>query len=211
MQDYPSALEAQLEAGAEALGMGLAAERRVVLLGYLALLGKWNKAYNLTGVRDPKAMVTHHLLDSLAVWPYLYGQRLIDVGTGAGLPGMVLALAEPERQWVLLDSNTKKIRFLTQALIELKPGNIEIVRARVEDHRPRCVFDTVITRAFGPLTRIVQAARHLCANGGRVLAMKGSYPQAEIAQIQEMFLDPAVHRLVVPGLAAERHLVVLIR
>jgi 16S rRNA (guanine527-N7)-methyltransferase len=136
---------------------------------------------------------------------------LIDVGTGAGLPGMVLALAEPERQWVLLDSNAKKIRFLTQALIELKPSNIEIVRARVEDHRPRCVFDTVITRAFGPLTRIVQAARHLCANGGRVLAMKGSYPQAEIAQIQEIFLDPAVHRLVVPGLAAERHLVVLIQ
>jgi 16S rRNA (guanine527-N7)-methyltransferase len=209
MQDYLSALEAQLEAGAEALGMGLTAERRAMLLGYLALLGKWNKAYNLTGVRDPKAMVTCHLLDSLAVWPYLYGQRLIDVGTGAGLPGMVLALAEPERHWVLLDSSAKKIRFLTQVLIELKPVNVEIVRARVEDHRPECLFDTVITRAFGPLTLIVQVTRHLCANGGRILAMKGGYPQEEIMQVRELFLNPAVYRLVVPGRAVERHLVVL--
>lgn len=202
-----AALAAQLESGAAALGIELEVDRRTALLAYLRLLCKWNKAYSLTSVREPSAMVTRHLLDSLAVLPYLWGRRLIDVGTGAGLPGMVLALAEPHREWVLLDSNAKKVRFLTQLLIELKPANIEIVRSRVEDYRPERLFNTVITRALGSLAMILRLTRHLCAQEARILAMKGTYPKKEIAEIQGM-PHLTVHRLAVPGLAAERHLVV---
>ncbi len=210
MKDTASddALAARLESGAAALSLELGSDRCAALLAYLRLLHKWNKAYNLTSVREMNAMVTRHLLDSLACLPYLYGSRLIDVGTGAGLPGIVLALAEPKREWVLLDSNAKKVRFLTQVLIELKPSNVEIVRARVEDYRPERLFNTVITRAFGSLAMLVQLTRHLCAEEARILAMKGVYPKAEIEQIRERLPPPVVHRLVVPGLAAERHLVV---
>jgi 16S rRNA (guanine527-N7)-methyltransferase len=197
-----------LEVGLRALGLALEPDRLSNLLGFLELLNKWNQAYNLTSVRDPREMVTTHLLDSLVILPHLHGQRCLDVGTGAGLPGMALALTEPEREWTLLDSNAKKVRFLTQAVIELKPANVEVVRARAEEYRPPRLFDTVVARAVCSLRELLGITRHLIAPEGRLLAMKGTYPQAELDDLGADGPVPQVHRLNVPGLAAERHLVV---
>jgi 16S rRNA (guanine527-N7)-methyltransferase len=198
-------LEARLAAGLAALGIALPAPRRAALIAYLTVLAKWNRAYNLTAVRDPLAMVPRHLLDSLSLWPYLEGPRVLDLGSGAGLPGMVLALCDPGREWVLLDSNAKKTRFLTQCVIELQPGNVEVVQARAEAYRAATPFTTVVTRAVAPLATVVGLARRLSVPGGRILAMKGVYPEAELAGLEEAAVR--VHRLMVPGLAAERHLV----
>jgi 16S rRNA (guanine527-N7)-methyltransferase len=197
-----------LEAGLHALGFALEADRRAALLSFLELLDKWNRVYNLTAVRDPREMVTTHLLDSLTILPYLHGRRLIDVGTGAGLPGMALALAKPEGAWTLLDSNAKKVRFLTQVVIELKPGNVEVVRARAEEYRPLRLFDTVVARAVCSLKELLGLTRHLIAPEGRLLAMKGTYPEAELDALGSSCPVPQVYRLNVPGLEAERHLVV---
>ncbi|MEJ2345466.1 MAG: 16S rRNA (guanine(527)-N(7))-methyltransferase RsmG [Gammaproteobacteria bacterium] len=204
-------LEALLRRGLETLGLSLpdaAAER---LLAYVALLGKWNRAYNLTAVREPQAMVTRHLLDSLAVLPHLHGATVADVGTGAGLPGLPLALASPERRFVLLDGNAKKCRFLTQAVAELAIPNVTVVRARVEDYRPEQEFDTVICRAFATVAQMLALSGHLCARGGRVLAMKGQHPHAELDELPAGFRLLSVVRLRVPGLDAERHLVIIDR
>ncbi len=196
--------------------MALPEARRAALIAFLALLSKWNRAYHLTAVRDPMEMVPRHLLDSLAVLPYLHGPRILDLGSGAGLPGMVLALVDPGREWVLLDSNAKKTRFLTQVVIELRPGNVEVVQTRAEAYAPDRPFTTVIARALAPLRTIVRLARPLCAAEGRILAMKGVYPQAELAELGSNRLqmpnrpdmkETRVHRLQVPGLAGERHLV----
>jgi 16S rRNA (guanine527-N7)-methyltransferase len=174
------------------------------------LLAKWNRAFNLTAVRDPVEMVPRHLLDSLAVWPYLHGPRILDLGSGAGLPGMVLALVDPEREWVLLDSNAKKTRFLTQIVIELRPDNVEVVQARAEAYAPARPFTTVIARALAPLSTVFRLARPLCAPEGRILAMKGVYPETELAELgphRPHTKGARVHRLQIPGLAGERHLV----
>lgn len=194
--------------------MALPEARFAALIAFLALLAKWNRAFNLTAVRDPVDMVPRHLLDSLAVWPYLHGPRILDLGSGAGLPGMVLALVDPEREWVLLDSNAKKTRFLTQIVIELHPGNVEVVQARAEAYAPARPFTTVIARALAPLSTVFRLARPLCAAEGRILAMKGVYPEAELAELgpnrphNRPYSNGArVHRLQVPGLAGERHLV----
>lgn len=197
-------LEARLAAGLSALGMALPEARFAALIAFLALLAKWNRAFNLTAVRDPVDMVPRHLLDSLAAWPYLHGPRILDLGSGAGLPGMVLALVDPEREWVLLDSNAKKTRFLTQVVIELRPGNVEVVQARAEAYAPARPFTTVIARALAPLSTVFRLARPLCAAEGRILAMKGVYPEAELASFRHV---ARVHRLQIPGLAGERHLV----
>ncbi|MCA1851310.1 MAG: 16S rRNA (guanine(527)-N(7))-methyltransferase RsmG [Beggiatoa sp.] len=202
--------EARLAAGLSALGMALPEARRAALIAFLMLLAKWNRAFNLTAVRDPVEMVPHHLLDSLAVWPYLHGPRILDLGSGAGLPGMVLALADPEREWVLLDSNVKKTRFLTQIVIELRPGNVEVVQARAEAYAPARPFATVIARALAPLVTVFRLARPLCAAKGRILAMKGIYPGVELAELgpdRPHMKGMQVHRLQIPGLAGERHLV----
>jgi 16S rRNA (guanine527-N7)-methyltransferase len=209
-----AALEARLSAGLSALGMALPEARFAALIAFLGLLAKWNRAFNLTAVRDPVDMVPRHLLDSLAVWPYLHGPRILDLGSGAGLPGMVLALVDPEREWVLLDSNAKKTRFLTQIVIELHPGNVEVVQARAEAYAPARPFTTVIARALAPLSTVFRLARPLCAAEGRILAMKGVYPEAELAELgpnrphNRPYSNGArVHRLQIPGLAGERHLV----
>ncbi len=167
------ALRTTLERGAEALGLALSAELSDRLLAFVALLQRWNRAYNLTAVREPQAMVTRHLLDSLAVLPWLEGERIIDVGTGPGLPGIPLALASPERHFVLLDSNGKKVRFVRQAVLELGLSNVEAVQSRVEAFRPECGFDTVLTRAFADGATTLALARHLCAPGGTMLLLKG--------------------------------------
>lgn len=203
-------LEARLTAGLSALGMTLPEARFAALIAFLASLAKWNRAFNLTAVRDPVDMVSRHLLDSLAVWPYLHGPRILDLGSGAGLPGMVLALVDPEREWVLLDSNAKKTRFLTQIVIELRPGNVEVVQARAEAYAPARPFTTVIARALAPLSTVFRLARPLCAAKGRILAMKGVYPEAELAELglnRPHMNGVRVHRLQIPGLVGERHLV----
>lgn len=201
--------EQQLHRGIAALGLapGAAVEQR--LLAYLALLGKWNQRYNLTAVRDPGAMVTRHLLDSLAIEPYLLGPRVLDVGTGAGLPGIPLVLVRPDLQFTLLDSQAKKIRFVRQAIAELAVTNVEAVQARVEDYRSAPPFNTVVARAFASIPDMLALAGSRCARGGRFLAMKGTHPRAELDPAPAGFRVEAVHRLSVPGLDAERHLVVL--
>lgn len=176
-------------------------------MGYLQLLVKWNRAYNLTAVRDPQQMVTRHLLDSLAVVPHLSGERIIDVGSGAGLPGIPLALALPEREFVLLDSNGKKSRFQIQARGELGLHNVAVVNSRVEEYRPDRLFDTVITRAFASVTDILSSSRHLLAPNGEVLAMKGTLPESELETLPHGFQLIETINIKVPGLEQEqRHL-----
>ena len=173
-------LRTRLDQGLTALGLALPAPERERLLAYLRLLGRWNNAYNLTAIRDPLDMVTRHLLDSLAVAPHLAGTRVLDVGTGPGLPGIPLAVACPALGFTLLDANAKKTRFVVQAVGELALKNVEVVQTRVENYRPSRTFDTVVSRAFASIAAMLAAARHLCAPGGRFLAMKGAYPEEEL-------------------------------
>jgi 16S rRNA (guanine527-N7)-methyltransferase len=180
------------------------------LLAYLALLLKWNAAYNLTAVRDPEQMVIKHLLDSLSIVPHVLdgkgqGKTLIDVGTGAGLPGFVLALALPELQVTLLDSNGKKIRFLRQAIADLSVKNTEAVQARVEEFEKK--FDVITSRAFATLSDMVLGSVQLLNEGGEFLAMKGIMPVEEMAALPEQFVVRDVQALHVPFLNEERHLV----
>jgi len=178
------------------------------LLAYVALLEKWNRTYNLTAVRDPQDMVTRHLLDSLAIAPYLSGQRVLDIGSGPGLPGIPLAIARPDLSFTLLDANAKKTRFMTQVVGELALNNVEVVQNRVENYRPVQKFDTLVSRAFASIADMLNGAQHLCAPHGRYLAMKGAYPEAELAAVPPGFACEVV-ALQVPGLGAKRHLAIL--
>ncbi len=202
-------LDDELARGVAELGLDLPPGAESRLLAYLSLLQKWNKVYNLTAVRQPEQMVSHHLLDSLAVVPYLWPGRWLDVGCGAGLPGLVLAIAHPDWQFVLLDSNSKKTSFVQQAIIELKLSSVEVRCIRAEEWRPHETFDGIISRAFAELADFVRATRHLLSQGGRWVAMKG--PMLE----QESKLLPADVRIAdrialhVPGLNAARHLAIL--
>jgi len=208
-------LDAGLSKGIEALALTIAPQNQQRLLQYLALIVKWNQVHNLTAVREPEKMLTQHLLDSLAVVPHIAGPRIADVGSGAGLPGIPLALARPDWSVVLIESNHKKAAFLQQARIELKLENIEIVTERVEHYRPAERFDTVISRAFSDVAEFVTLAGHLCADAGRLAAMKGIYPHEELAQPlaqpPDQFTLEKVVAVAVPGLAAERHLVLVKR
>jgi 16S rRNA (guanine527-N7)-methyltransferase len=187
------------------------------LLAYLDLLEQWNRAYNLTAVRHRADMVTRHLLDSLAVLPWIPGGRLLDAGSGAGLPGVPLAIARPDLDVTLLDSAGKKIRFLEHLRRELGLRNVTPVQARLEDWAPagpngtpfnRGPFDAIISRAFASLAAFAAAARHL-AGAARLLAMKGRYPAAELAELPDWLRVESVERLAVPGLQEERHLVIM--
>jgi len=202
-------LEKQLAHGLEAMGVDLPPDARARLISFLKLLEHWNRAYNLTAVREIEQMVGRHVLDSLSVLPYLRGPRVIDVGTGAGLPGIPLAIARPDLGFTLLDTNAKKIRFVTQAVHELALANVEVVHSAVEKYRPGKPYDTVLTRAFAAIPDMLPGVRHLCAPDGVVLAMKGVYPQEEIAGIGVGFRVREVVPLTVPGLDAARHLVIL--
>ena len=199
----------RLDDGLAKLEIPAATASRDALADYLALLMKWNRAFNLTAVRDPEEMVTRHLLDSLAVLPHVGPGPVCDVGTGPGLPGMTLAIVDRERPVTLLDSNIKKTRFCRQAATELGLGNIDVVHARVEDYRPEQGFATVISRAFASLADFVETSRHLVAAGGVMLAMKGAYPETELAELPSDVELAASHRLRVPGLDAQRHLLEL--
>ena len=203
-------LAEQMSAGIEALGQQSRQHPVVQYVSYLRLLTQWNKTYNLTAVRDPEKMVTHHILDSLAVLPYLCGDHALDVGTGAGLPGLVLAMARTDMHWILLDSRQKKIRFITQAIMELRLANVETVCVRVEEYRPAALFTTVITRAFGSLVNFYESAKHLLAPAGVLLTMKGGDLSGEIEELQDSKDAPGfirLHKLAVPGVAKDRCLV----
>lgn len=203
-------LQEQLHEGIKRLGLdGLPADAEEKLLAYLALLVKWNAAYNLTAVRDPQQMLVKHLLDSLSILPQVKGGTLIDVGTGAGLPGIVLAIARPALQVTLLDSNGKKVRFLRQVIAELKITNARAVHSRVEEFDER--FDVVTSRAFATLADMVGWSGQLAAAGGEFLAMKGVRPDDEIAALPEGFKAVEVLPLAVPFLGEERHLVRIVR
>lgn len=200
-----------LSRGIEQLGLPFNEAGREKLLSYLQLLDKWNRIYNLTGQMSPDQMVAQHLLDSLAAAEWLRGPRVLDVGTGAGLPGIPLAIARPELTFVLLDSQQKKTRFVRQAVIELGLANVDVVQARAGGFQPALPFDTVIARAFAALADFVREVAHLCHPDGQILAMKGRWPESELKEIPEPYRVVAVTKLTVPGLHAERHLVRLQR
>jgi 16S rRNA (guanine527-N7)-methyltransferase len=202
----PPSLRPVLEAGLHELGLsqpGLADR----LLDYLALLVKWNRAFNLSAVRDPEAMVSRHLLDSLAILPWVRDGRVLDVGSGAGLPGIPVALARPQVRVTLLDSNGKKARFLRQVQLELGLANAEVVEARVEAYAPAVPFDAITSRAFAQLQEFVALTRPLLAADGRWLAMKGRLDENELTELGGEQVKLQVHRLAVPGSIAERHLI----
>lgn len=205
----PSELAEQLRAGMETLRLSGSEEAIQRLLQFVALLEKWNSAYNLTAVRAADQMIARHLLDSLAIAPHLYGRRVLDIGTGGGLPGIPLAIIEPQRSFTLLDSNAKKTRFVIEAAAQLKLSNVEVVQERVEKFHPPQGFDTLMSRAFSSLADMVQGAASLRAPGGIFLAMKGVYPEEEIAALPSQFSVKAVETLQVPGLDAARHLVII--
>jgi 16S rRNA (guanine527-N7)-methyltransferase len=198
--------------GHGASGAALAPGAAARLAAYLALLEKWNRTFNLTAIRDPERMITHHVLDALAVLPHLpqrAGVRLLDVGSGGGVPGIPLAIARPDWHVVMLDSNHKKSAFVQQAVIELALANAEAVTARVEEYAPTAPFDVVISRAFADLaTFAATSARHL-APQGQLIAMKGVYPDEEIAGLPAEIRVVATRALSVPGLDAARHLVTM--
>ena len=202
-----AALYARLQQGVAALGLALPTATLERLLDYQALLARWNATYNLTAVRDPAEMVTRHLLDSLAILPYVRGNTLADLGTGPGLPGIVLAIAAPGREILLVDSNGKKVRFLREAIRTLKLDGVRAEQARVEDLQGQ--FDCVTARAFASLADMLGWGGHLLAPDGIWLAMKGKSPADELPGVPAGFAVRATHALAVPGLQAERHLVVL--
>ena len=196
---------ARLDAGLAALGLDPSQDQRGKLIKFIDLLARWNRAYNLTAVREPLAMVSRHLLDSLAVSPYLLGSLILDLGTGAGLPGLPLAILQPESRFVLLDSNGKKIRFVRQATMDLGLANVEVIQARMESYRPGEKFATIITRAVADQETLRRVVKPLLASPGRLLLMKGRRPDEALATPTAN--NVVIHRLEVPFLDAERHLI----
>ena len=197
--------------GTRALALDLDDAQLARLVAHLDLLDDWNTRMNLTAIRDRPSQLTKHLLDSLTVLPYLQGTRIADVGSGAGFPGIPLAIVEPRRHFTLIESTGKKCRFLEHVREALELGNVEVVQSRAESYKPGVRFDTVLARAVGPIADLVKVAGPLVVGGGRLLAMKGRFPEDELAARLNGWKVAAVHRLTVPGLAEERHLVELCR
>jgi 16S rRNA (guanine527-N7)-methyltransferase len=201
----------RLQAGLPRLNIELSDHQIETLVEFLALLVKWNRTYRLTAVTDPDEMVSRHLLDSLSVLPFIVGPRVLDVGSGAGLPGIPLAVARAEFEFTLLDSNGKKTRFMTHAAGRLGLDNVRILRARVEDYADEIGFDTVISRAFSSLVDFVERAGHLCSETGCLLAMKGRLRDEEMTTVPAGWGISTTRRLSVPGVKGCRHLVVMTR
>jgi 16S rRNA (guanine527-N7)-methyltransferase len=200
---------ALLVAGAADLGVRLDAQCCAQLLQLVDELEAGNEQFNLTAIRDRPGMLRKHVLDSLSLQPYLRGTRIADVGTGAGFPGLPLAIINPQRHFSLIEATGKKARFVTQTAQRLGCRNVEVVHARAESHRPLQLFDIVTARALSSLADFVAYAGHLCAPHGRLLAMKGKRPDEEVSALPKSFRVVAVHRLKLPGLDDERHLVEL--
>lgn len=201
----------ELSTGARELGITLTDSQREGLLGYLALLAKWNKAFNLTAVRNVDEMVSRHLLDSLSVMPFIEGGRWLDVGSGGGMPGIPMAIMNPELNVTTLDSNGKKTRFQTQVKLELKLHNLTVVHNRAEAFQPERPFDGIISRAFSSLADFTGWTRHLGDIHSRWVAMKGQHPIEELAALPEDFQVESSHELAVPGCQGQRHLLILRR
>lgn len=204
-------LEKRLNEGLAQLGVPADAGLDRPLARYLALIQQWNRVYNLTSITDLDDMVVRHILDSATARPFLSGVAILDAGTGAGLPGIPLSMLEPARRFTLLDSVGKKMRFLHQVVSELKLSNITLAQARLEDWKPPGLFDTVICRAVTTLAEFATLCGRFLAPGGRLVAMKGRHPADEIAEVTIPWRVSEARRVTVPGLDAERHIVVLER
>ena len=202
-------IEGRLRAGMVSLGLEASGDGAATLAQYVGLLARWNEAFNLIGPCSPDEMVARHMLDSLTALPYLAGATVLDLGTGAGLPGIPLAVLDPHRRYTLLDSKGKKTRFVTQAIGELGLDNVAVVQARAETFAPELPFDTVITRAFSSLEHFVQSCQHLTGAGGRLVAMKGHYSDEELKPLLQTVTSIEVSSVDVPGLDAERHVVII--
>jgi 16S rRNA (guanine527-N7)-methyltransferase len=203
--------DSTLIAGAAQLGIELSERQASQLIRLLDELDDWNQRMNLTAIRERGAQITKHLLDSLSVQPFLHGERVLDVGTGAGFPGLPLAIVNPQRRFTLLDSTAKKLKFIEHAAALLELPNVQTVHTRAENFRPQERFDIVVSRAVGPIEQFVKWAGHLCVGGGRLLAMKGRDPATELAKLPSGWKVAAIHRLNVPALDEERHLVEICR
>lgn len=203
----------ELSTGARQLGVELSEQQHAQLLAYLALLIKWNKAYNLTAVRDPDEMVSRHLLDSLSVMPFIHSdtQRWLDVGSGGGMPGIPLAILHPQKHITVLDSNGKKTRFLTQVKMELKLDNLNVIHSRVEEVQPEQPFCGIISRAFSSMENFTNWTRHLGDAKTQWLAMKGLHPADELVALPADFTVESEQALTVPGCQGQRHLLILRR
>jgi 16S rRNA (guanine527-N7)-methyltransferase len=200
-----------LQSAAKQFGLELSDNDVQRMLRLLDELDDWNQRMNLTAIRERSQQLTKHLLDSLSVQPFLHGERVLDVGTGAGFPGLPLAIANPARQFVLLDSTAKKLKFIDHVTALLGISNVTTVHERAEKYGVDERFDVVLSRAVGPVDRFVNWTGHLCVGGGRLLAMKGRYPTDELKALPSGWKLAAVHRLDVPGLDEERHLVEICR
>lgn len=198
-----------LQKGLALNAIPLSQEQLDKLATYLTLLQKWNTVYNLTAITTPKEMVYLHIVDSLSIQPYINGNRLLDVGSGAGLPGIPLAIVNPDQQWVLLDKNSKKTRFQTQAIAELGLSNVEAVHSRCEDFHPEQGFDTIVSRAFASLRIFVETTTHLLAPQGVWLAMKGQYPADELKDLPNQVEASKIERIIIKGMNIDRHIVMM--
>ncbi len=203
----PDSLEKQLETGLQTLGLESSERVLRLLLKYIGLLNKWNTRFNLSGITDIESMVSRHLLDSLSLNRFLAGTRFVDIGSGAGLPGIPLAILNPQKQFVLIDSNGKKTRFLFEVKTTLGLTNISIENCRIEHYQSPQQIDMVMCRAFSTLEDVVTKAQHLLSSGSALLAMKGRYPEQEILSLPDDFEITRVVKLEIPGNESQRHLI----
>lgn len=202
-------MKAKLDSLLAQANIQVSEQQKDQLIELVNLLNKWNKAYNLTSVRDPQEMLVKHILDSLVVSPYLQGDRFIDVGTGPGLPGLPLAIINPDKQFVLLDSLGKRVSFIRNAVLKLRLTNVTPVLSRVEEYQPEEKFDGVLSRAFASLKDMTEWCHHLLSSDGLFYALKGIYHQEEVQNLNDIFIVEKVVSLDVPTLVGERHLVLL--
>lgn len=202
-------LSAKLDQLLAQTALSVSDQQKQQLVAFVELLNKWNKAYNLTSVRDPQEMLVKHILDSLVVSPHLQGSRFIDVGTGPGLPGIPLAIINPDQQYVLLDSLGKRITFIRQVIRQLGLTNVTPIQSRVEEYQPEVRFDGVLSRAFASLQDMAAWCQHLVADSGRFYALKGIFNPDELGELQPHFVLQQKVKLAVPELIGERHLIIL--
>lgn len=204
-------LQNDIGQGAKSLGLDLSPVQADLLTRYVLLLNKWNKAYNLTAIRDPREMVFRHIVDSLSIVPHISGAAILDVGSGPGLPGVVLAIMYPDKKFTTLDSNGKKTRFMLQAKLDLQLDNLEVANSRVESFQVDTPFDAITSRAFSSLVNMVDGTKHLLSLSGVYLAMKGLYPEEELKELmgRDEIELVGCEPLKVPGTDGDRHLVIL--
>ena len=201
----------QLRQGIDTLGLDLSQATQEKMLAYVAGVQKWNRVFNLTALRDTTQMVSHHILDALAILPHLVGHDILDIGTGAGIPGLVLAIARPDINFTLLESNGKKVRFLRQTVHDLNINNAAVIHDRIEHFQTKIEFDALTSRALGKLSDMLIACQHLMTEKTIFLAMKGQYPEAEMQTLPPSFEVRSTKRIDVPGIEAARHLVIIAR